>query len=112
MAELLASKKYKPDTLVEYYNEVFPHTYSKDVVVKGIDDLTKTAKTAIEVIQTQPGAELGAGSWWAAFNAVTYLTDHKMGRSDDSRMDSAWFGINQSRKIKAAELAVKFAKAA
>jgi hypothetical protein len=64
------------------------------------------------VLETQPGANFGAGSWWQAFNSVTYLTDHEMGRSADTRMESAWFGINQSRKIKAAHKAVEYATAA
>ena len=58
------------------------------------------------------GAEFGAGSWWQALNSVTYLTDHKMGRETDSRLASAWFGSNQSRKVKAVEKAVEFANAA
>ena len=34
---------------------------------------------------------------------MTYLTDHEMGRETDSRLASAWFGANQTRKIKAVE---------
>jgi len=63
------------------------------------------------LLYTQPGAQYGEGSWWQALNSVTYLTDHKMGRSADTRMQSAWFGINQSRKLKAANKAVEFATA-
>jgi hypothetical protein len=40
------------------------------------------------------------------------LTDHKMGRSADSRMQSAWFGQNQARKVKAVNKAVEYATAA
>ena len=114
MAEFLASKKFSVDSLIQYYNDVFPHTYNKDkgVAVTKADDLTKTAKAAMEVLHTQPGANLGEGTWWQAFNSVTYLTDHKMGRSADTRMESAWFGINQARKVKAANLAVEYANAA
>ncbi len=114
MAEFLASKKFSVDSLIKYYNEVFPHTYNKEkgVEVSKADDLTKTAKAAMAVLDTQPGAELGAGTWWQAFNSVTYLTDHQMGRSADTRLESAWFGINQARKVKAANLAVQFATAA
>jgi hypothetical protein len=35
-----------------------------------------------------------------------------MGREADSRMASAWFGRNQTRKIKAVEKAVEYAEAA
>lgn len=114
MAEFLASKKFSVDSLIQYYNDVFPHTYNKDkgASISKADDLTKTAKAAMEVLHTQPGANLGEGTWWQAFNSVTYLTDHKMGRSADTRMESAWFGINQARKVKAANLAVQYATAA
>lgn len=114
MAEFLASKKFSVDSLIQYYNDVFPHTYNKDkgVKVTKADDLTKTAKAAMAVLDTQPGAKLGEGTWWQAFNSVTYLTDHQMGRTADTRMESAWFGVNQARKVKAANLAVEYATAA
>lgn len=114
MAEFLASKKTSAEALIHYFNEVFPHTYNKEKSesVKTAEDMTKNARAALAAIATQPGADLGAGTWWQAFNAVTYHTDHVMGRSDDSRMDSAWFGINQARKVRAANLAVEMAKAA
>jgi len=33
-----------------------------------------------------------AGTRWGLLNAVTELVDHEMGRGDDTRLDSAWFG--------------------
>jgi phage/plasmid-like protein (TIGR03299 family) len=112
MAEFLSSKRFNAETLVNYYNEVFPHTYSKDKEVKTVDDLTKNAKSAMDVLYTQPGANYAEGSWWQALNSVTYLTDHKMGRSSESRMQSSWFGQNQARKMKAVNKAVEYATAA
>ena len=51
---------------------------------------------------------MGAGTWWQALNSVTYLTRAcKMGREADSKMASAWFSRNQTRKIKAVEKAVE-----
>jgi len=112
IADFLSKRKFTKDSLVEYYNEVFPHTYRKDVEVKSEADLTKNGKAAMAVLNTQPGAHFGAGSWWQALNSVTYLTDHQMGRSEDSRLNSAWFGQNQARKVKAINKAVEFAEAA
>lgn len=109
VADFLSKRKFTADSLVEYYNEVFPHTYRKDVDVKSADDLTKNAKAAMEVLQTQPGANFGQGSWWQALNSVTYLTDHQMGRTADSRLNSAWFGQNQTRKVRAINAAVEMA---
>tara|TARA_R110000868_G_scaffold299343_1_gene559645 strand:- start:5741 stop:6715 length:975 start_codon:yes stop_codon:yes gene_type:complete len=112
MAEFLASKKFSVNSLIQYYNDVFPYTHKANLAVQKADDLSKTAKEAMAVLHTQPGAEFGAGTWWQALNSVTYLTDHKMGRSADTRMESAWFGINQSRKLRAVNKAVEYATAA
>ena len=114
MAEFLSTKKFSVDTLIQYYNEVFPHTYanSRSKTVEKADDLTKNGKKALEVLHTQPGAEYGEGTWWQALNSVTYLTDHVMGKNAESRVQSAWFGQNQSRKLKAVNKAVEYATAA
>jgi phage/plasmid-like protein (TIGR03299 family) len=114
MAEFLSTKKFSMDALVQYYNEVFPRTYQgkKDVQVKTFADLSSNGQKAYSYLETQPGAHFGEGSWWQALNSVTYLTDHKMGREVDSRLTSAWFGQNQTRKIRAVEKAVELAVAA
>ena len=112
MAEFLSSKRFSVDSLIQYYNEVFPYTHKASDAPTKVEDLSKNAREAFAVLETQPGAEYGAGTWWQAFNSVTFLTDHQMGRSTDTRMQSAWFGQNQTRKLKAANLAVKMAEAA
>ena len=114
MATFLSTKKFSMDALVQYYNEVFPRTYQgkKDVQVKTFADLSTNGQKAYSYLETQPGAHFGEGSWWQALNSVTYLTDHKMGREVDSRLTSAWFGQNQTRKIRAVEKAVELAVAA
>ena len=114
MAEFLSSKKVNAESLIQYYNEVFPRTYQgkKEVKVVDFKDLTTNGQAAFSYLETQPGAEFGEGTWWQALNSVTYLTDHKMGRSTDSRLASAWFGSNQNRKEKAVNKAVEFAMAA
>ena len=113
-AEFLASKRFTVESLVQYYSEVFPRTYQgkKEVTVTTFEDLTTNAKKAYEVLETQPGADFGRGTWWQALNSVTYLTDHQMGREADTRLTSAWFGANQTRKVRAVEKAVEYALAA
>jgi phage/plasmid-like protein (TIGR03299 family) len=112
MAAFLGSKRYTEGSLSEYFNKIFPVlAYNKE---KGPQrkQLSKSASRALEIIDTQPGAAFAQGSWWQAFNAVTYLTDHEIGRSADSRLQSAWFGANKNVKLKALETAVEFAEAA
>ena len=114
LSQFLASKKFSAESLIEYYNEVFPRTYQgkNPPVVKEFKDLTANGQKAFEVLDSQPGAQFGKGSWWQALNSVTYLTDHKMGRSADTRLTSAWFGSNQTRKQRAVANAIEFAEAA
>jgi phage/plasmid-like protein (TIGR03299 family) len=100
----LASKLYKEAQVQNYFNAVFPNTGTTD-------EDSKNSKFAMEVLLEQPGSSFAEGSWWQAFNAVTHMTDHTLGRSADTRLASAWFGQNRTRKHKALELAVKFASA-
>lgn len=112
MAAFLGSKRYSEVTLKDYFNRIFPVlAYNKE---KGPQrkELSKSATRALEVINTQPGAQYAEGSWWQAFNAVTYLTDHEIGKSADTRLTSAWFGPNKNLKVKALETAVEMAEAA
>ena len=114
MAEFLGSKRYNIDNLIEYYNTVFPRTADKRVQNQelSVETLSKNAKAAFDAIELQPGARYAEGSWWQAFNSVTYVTDHVQGRNADNRLYSSWFGGNQVRKRDALKTALEFAEVA
>lgn len=116
VAEFLAGKKYTPQKLLEYANAVFPHTGAANENTKSkiirLDDLSRPAAAVFAAAETSPGSEMAKGTWWNAFNGVTYLTDHRLGHSAETRLNSAWFGQNKERKSKALDLAVQFAKSA
>jgi hypothetical protein len=114
MAEFLGSRKVTAESLIQYYNTVFPNTSRTEMVkeVKQYEDLSRNAKLCYDALEVQPGAEFAAGTWWQAFNSVTFITDHVQGRNTDNRLHSQWFGQNQARKVLAAESAVEFATAA
>jgi len=111
MAQYLGSKQAKKESIVEYFERIFPLNTTKEVE-EGVKKLSKNASMAINVLDTQPGVEYATGSWWQPFNAVTFMTDHIIGRSDDSRLASAWYGQNKNLKTKALELALEYADAA
>ena len=77
------------------------HTSAKPI------DETKGYKRILELFD---GAAIGAdikgvaGTRWAALNAVTQLVDHERGRSDNTRLESAWFGTGNALKQRALEL--------
>jgi phage/plasmid-like protein (TIGR03299 family) len=113
MAQFLGSKRFKVEDLLNYYNEVFPLTSGQDKQKQvTAETISRQAKNAYDVLETQPGAEFAEGTWWSAFNSITYVTDHLQGRNADNRLHSQWYGQNQLRKIKAAEKAVEYALAA
>lgn len=106
MATFLGSKRTTDDTMKAYFGELMGMSKTKE------DELSRTAKRAMELVQEQPGANYAEGSWWSAFNAVTYMTDHELGRAADTRMQSAWYGNNRKLKLKALDLALDMADAA
>ena len=111
-AQFLANKKAKSADVIQFVNKVFPHSNTKGREVKDYEDLSPSAKRAMDARQTQPGAEYAEGTWWNALNAVTYLVDHELGRTDDTRITSAWYGYNAKRKLVAINTAIEMAEAA
>lgn len=105
MAQFLSSKNFTSESVVNYLKDVFPSLTKKDNSV-----MSRPATQAFEVLETQPGAEYGKGTFWQAFNAVTYTTDHLLGHSEETRLASAWYGSNRQRKLVALEKAVEYAE--
>ena len=120
MAQFLGSKTYKTENVAEYMKSVFPGYSKKDIAqpetlteaqVASLG-LSRNAKGALDILETQPGANYAPGTWWNAYNACTYMTDHVIGKTQESRLTSAWYGLNKSVKVKALEKAVEYAEAA
>lgn len=121
-AEFLSKKKFNQDKLTEYFSRVFPKTTGKNKNMsfeelmtsmrEGKNVLSRNAVEALDTIHTQPGAEYGPGTWWSAYNTVTYMTNHVLGNSADTRLQSAWYGFNKNTNIEALGLACEYAEAA
>lgn len=112
IAQFLGSKRYSKESITEYFKRVFPVIALDKEKGPQRKELSKSAVEAIATLETQPGAQYAEGSWWQGFNCVTYMTDHKIGRSQGTRMYSSWFGTNKTLKQKALDLAVEFAEMA
>lgn len=100
-ADHLRKKSYKKGELQEYFVGLFGKSKK--------DELTRTGEQVMGLVENSPGCELAPGSWWNAFNAVTYHTTHEMGRTVESRADSAAFGAGARLNAKAMELALEMA---
>ena len=110
MAAFLGSKKATGDNVIQYFNEVFGAP-AKEKVDNVVPFTSRNSKLAFENLDVQPGAEFAQGSWWTAFNSVTNMTDHLQGRSNDGRLQSAWYGRNRKVKLKALDKALEYAEA-
>lgn len=70
----------------------------------------KTLERLSDALFNAPGAALNSarGTLWGILNAVTYDVDHvKPARSQENRLDSAWFGPGEALKNKAWQRAVE-----
>jgi len=100
MAQFLGSRKFKVEDLLNYYNNVFPHTHTPNKVseVNTKEEMSRTAQLCLDNLETQPGAQYGEGSWWQAFNSVTYVTDHLQGRNAENRLHTS--GLDRTNSVK------------
>ena len=105
-AQFLSSKRYSDKAYKLFLSQVFGTSNQEGKI------LSRTAERALEIVDTQPGADMSPGTWWNAYNSVTYMTDHEMGRSADTRAAASWFGHNAKRKLDALNLAVEMAEVA
>ena len=111
-ADFLASRRYGKEDLSKYFEEVFkPLTPPRERKDEKPTPAPRNCERALAIVETQPGHDYAPGTWWNAFNAVTYLTDHQIGR-DETRLGTAFYGHGKTRKLKALNLALEYAEAA
>ena len=102
MSQFIASKRFTEDSKIEYLEKLFPVLGEAKRKQR-----SKGAQGVLDILDTQPGAQYGEGTFWQLFNGVTYYVDHEMGRNADNRMSAAWFGSGVKKKQDALALAVE-----
>jgi phage/plasmid-like protein (TIGR03299 family) len=110
-ADVLSAVRISKNDLPVYFHNVVNDDMEEDA---DPENFSRTVKTLLEAVNEAPGANLrtAEGTLWGAYNAVTYTADHLLGRSDDGRVVSAWFGAGAGMKKRALELALDIARAA
>ena len=113
-AGFLASRRYCQDEVARFFLEVFDPERAANASGTDTGVPLPRVAMALDALDTQPGGELAAaaGSWWGAANAVTFLQDHRLGRSAETRLSSSWFGEGRQFKLRALRLAAEYARAA
>lgn len=111
-AQAMAERKVTPEETIAFFLKVYHNMTAAEVVKAQAEKTTdKTIARLAEHFMHAPGSELKSahGTAWGLLNAVTYDLDHVLGRSPDSRLDSAWYGQGATRKLAAYEAALELA---
>jgi len=116
-AKFLSSKKFKDDHVQEYIARLYDPKLLEGRPPGAPPlhmDYAPRAANVWEALARAPGATLPGsdGTWWGAFNAVTYMEDHlrESYKEPSNILHSMWFGGGARRKTQALELALEYAK--
>ena len=101
-SKVLATTECSTTDYERYIRAVFPVT---GVQKKERGDCSRAAQTAKNILHSHDGAAQNPNSWWNAYNSVTLAVDHLLGRSDENRLYSVWYGRDGRRKDMAFGLA-------
>jgi hypothetical protein len=115
--KFLASKRASEEDVDAYFGAVMQFDKDADEAKKKKDGEViepRLIPMFRHALEHAPGQELptAKGTWWGALNAVTYVVDHEVGRANDTRLKTAWFGMKSELKREALKVAVDLAKAA
>ncbi|MBV2217918.1 MAG: DUF932 domain-containing protein [Diaphorobacter sp.] len=108
----LAERKVKTHEAMNYFLKVVCQSDTLDDVSTGLANERALKKVQALYEGHGRGAELQAakGTAWGLLSAITEYVDHeKQARSQDNRLDSAWFGQGAALKQRALEHALQMA---
>jgi phage/plasmid-like protein (TIGR03299 family) len=81
-----------------------------NLALLGIKEENKDPRSVARILELFAGDGMGSqlktakGTKWGLLNAITEHIDHEMGRSQDTRLDAAWFGRGAAIKQEAVDL--------
>ena len=105
-AILLSKKKAKGEQVDEYFCEVLRFDPKK---AKKEGKRTPHSLPKFQAALTHaPGQALPSalGTWWGAYNAVSYVIDHETGRDRGTALRNAWIGHTANIKRRALTIAL------
>jgi phage/plasmid-like protein (TIGR03299 family) len=115
-AKFLSTRKATPEQTRAYINKVFKLEEMKDGSVAEVARRRahndKVVTGLLSAIERQPGANMSAGSWWAAFHGTTWHEDHGRWEGKDEPITAKFTGVGAERKQVALRLALEMATAA
>lgn len=105
-AQKLAKKKVTKAQTAHFFTQVFQPELENAPIEIIAEKANKATSLAVQALVNAPGHDLNDGTAWSLLNAVTYTTDHLLGRSPDARLAKSWLGKNEALKIRALDLAL------
>lgn len=114
-ARFLAKRRCRKSQFEQFVTKVYGLTELKSDDAGAVARRREHNRRVIDqmlVIKDQaPGADMSAGTWWSAYNAVTYDVDHSPRRNvtSEAAMGSAWLGSGRDRKAFARNVALEMA---
>lgn len=98
-ANALAKRKFTDKDALDYFKTILNVETEEEMT-----SAESKLKDLMLAYKKGPGAELASAkdTAWGAVNAVTFYTDHVVGKARDTALNKAWFGANA--RLKAAAL--------
>ena len=107
-AEHLSSVQYSEKSLQEYVAKLYQPDLVGDKNILG--NFRPVAEDVYTAVQRQPRIKATHGTWWEAFNGITWYVDHESGIDRGKALESAWFGSKASTKREALALALEYSE--
>lgn len=107
-AHELAHRPVSETEAVEWLRQTFGEDPTKSI---NDQPNQRILKAVWQSIKTSPGSELRSAenTAWGLLHGATYYVDHLRGKTNESRLDSAWFGQGEALKRRALTNALKLA---
>jgi len=111
-ANFLISRPMSSIAFAEFLEKLFPPKVHVDDKGNETVQHPRARDYALDALDTQKGADMGRGTWWQGFNAITYMLDHNKNRisDDSSRLNNSWFGAGSVLRQKALSTALEMAR--
>lgn len=101
----LARVQISAEELAHYIRTVFEPGREGDETA-----CPRIVERVTELFETGRGHEIGTGTWWNGFNAITEFLTHERGKSADGRVESQWFGEGARVSARALDTALRLSQ--
>lgn len=108
-ATLLSKKRAKPADVEDYFCEILKFDPKEaDKKKDGEIKVPRILPKFQAALTYAPGQQLNTakGTWWGAYNAVSYVFDHQVGKERSTALRNAWIGKGAKMKRRALDLAL------